>query len=492
MSTTSATYRPANVLSSKRYNPEYRWEVIAAGWLKGKPSTAQSILQPLSSQLCQRIPLDIYEHIMDHMDQASLYRAALVCQAWHHQSIRLLYRTIEIRQRAAFSTISRPSPAARARLATSKELRVMHRSGPLFCHAVPLTLGRAMPAVERLAFHACLQPLMHPTFARYLSAFTGVSRLEIGGFRFSNVVELRRVLCAFPRLIYLSLSRGEFTQSVKGQDEEKKSGFMPGAGPQSLRIQTLVLGIQLSSPVLEALIDWLVMSSTCRSIAHLEFWRDSLESVTSVNRLLEAIGGALLDFHEHQGRFEKRSHVDLAHNYRLRSLEMTMSRRLTETSGIVWPGIIEELLSVLSSVRSLDMQRILIHLVCRTTTAVGQMLPLAASDSGRPPLHDVLERSNFDLLREVQATVELDSTDMVSIEDNKAVAEMRAHKIVPYVRVLLAPWHKRGILTVTPIYWNLSPTYGEVDPSSSSGLLYAHQKVFYNPTYLPLGLLEPR
>ncbi|KZT69149.1 hypothetical protein DAEQUDRAFT_727038 [Daedalea quercina L-15889] len=362
---------PGAIKPSKRFNPEYRWEAITKGWTKrsSPANECDSVnFQPLPRQLSERIPLDVYECIMDYMDQASLYFAALVCHAWYHQSIRLLYRTIEIQQRAAFNTLSRKSPSVRERLASSKELRVMHRNGPPFCHVVPLTLGRAMPAVERLIFRACLRPLMHPTFARYLPSFAGVKELELCGFKFLSAAELRRVLCGFPRLTHLSLSRGEVAQDMGDHDQSKKRQITYAYGQDSVRIQTLVLGMHLNMPLLDALIDWLVASSACQSTSRLEFWRDSLESVLSVNRLLEAIGGALLDFHEHQGRFERHDHVDLLHNYNLRNLDMTVSRRLTETSGILWPELIDELTRVLSRVRSMTMSRILVHIVFRTVT----------------------------------------------------------------------------------------------------------------------------
>ena len=207
---------------------------------------------------------------MDHMDQTGLLCASLVCRAWNHQSVRLLYCAIEIRQRAAFDILSRKSSAARTRLATTKELRITQCEGAPFCHVLPLTLGPVMPAVERLALYACLQPLMHPTFVRYLPSFASVKELEMSAFKFSSAGELRRVLRAFPQLTELSLARGEIVQDTRSPDEGQISTTYT-VGPRSMRIQTLVLGVQLSAPALSALIDFLVTSSACQSTTRLEF-----------------------------------------------------------------------------------------------------------------------------------------------------------------------------------------------------------------------------
>ncbi|TFY58229.1 hypothetical protein EVJ58_g6551 [Rhodofomes roseus] len=416
--------------------------------------------------------MDVLEHIMDYMDQATLCQCARVCRAWKPRGVYLLHTRIELRRRVALEALSRAAHRnigeARENLAFTKELCVTNAKGLAFCHVVPLTLGKMMPALESIIFDACLKPMMHPTFFRYLPAFTTVVRLTLSSFKLANFTELRKILCAFPRLNHLSISHGEILRGYAYSDIQDDVPYAT-----LYKLERLELGEQLGTVLLTALVDWFVKSSSCRAISHLEIHRNSDGDVTCINRLLHAIGSSLTELIEYGSLYEGRLHADLENNTKLRFLETYISRRVWESEGVSWPRIMDELYALFSSIKSDSIEAIALHWVTRADTDL-IMHSLAESESDPSYLQSVLNRAVFSSLKDVQLTVEADSAD--HWDDNWAKATAVLAQAVPSMQTLFSPWDERGILTVTPVYWEL-PREVNIDPRCAATLYRRTSKI---------------
>jgi len=77
--------------------------------------------------LSARIPLEVFEFVVDEMDPPVLTAATLVCAAWYPRAMRNLYHNIEIRDRTSYNLLFKQcyaSPRVKLWLASTYELVV--------------------------------------------------------------------------------------------------------------------------------------------------------------------------------------------------------------------------------------------------------------------------------------------------------------------------------------------------------------------------------
>ncbi|EPT02292.1 hypothetical protein FOMPIDRAFT_160398 [Fomitopsis schrenkii] len=69
------------------------WNYHYWGYSLGSRSKRRTIVRPLPRSITNRIPLELFEHILDFLrwHTLDLYNCTLVCSAWHRYSQRLLY-----------------------------------------------------------------------------------------------------------------------------------------------------------------------------------------------------------------------------------------------------------------------------------------------------------------------------------------------------------------------------------------------------------------
>lgn len=259
----------------------------------------------LPHKLTGRIPFEVVELIVDAMSQGCLATCALVCRAWYHAVVRVIYRDITVTHCMSLNSLVdfiRHDARALERLHQTEVLRIIdpigvqpraHSYTPT--HVVPLVLGRALPNVSRLVFVSSLRPQMHHSFFFTLSVFRGVTTLELLRFRLRCFSELRQVISAFPDLRVLKLADG--LMETHATAAAPNTGYRVHARTR-IRLKQLVLGWDLMPSFVAQLIQWLVGSSACENLSHIAIWLWPLNISPQVDELLASVGETLLVFQE--------------------------------------------------------------------------------------------------------------------------------------------------------------------------------------------------
>ncbi|KZT70434.1 hypothetical protein DAEQUDRAFT_206267 [Daedalea quercina L-15889] len=310
---------------------------------------------PLPPILSSRIPLDVYEEIIDWMDQPTLAAAALVDTAWHTRAMDNLYSTILIDSRASFDLLvkqARTSPRVRRWLTATRGLIVTHivisrtywhnrkyATVPgLFLHALPASLGQTMPGLRTLTIGFGLYPFMHPTFFHALPLFKHVVSLRLLDVWLSNIAQLHRIVYAFPQLESLSLFSGSLKEMYPGARSQRLA--LPPPNPRhasNIRLKKLVIDTCDDQHTLERMIDWLVQSEICANLHDLtvKYWwvkphyEEQHDTSELVNQLLRRSGPHLVRFCEIAG---SRPHVS-------QNILLTAISRTTQLCGI-WRSLL--------------------------------------------------------------------------------------------------------------------------------------------------------
>ncbi|KAH9931412.1 uncharacterized protein B0H18DRAFT_83127 [Fomitopsis serialis] len=164
--------------------------------------------------LSARVPLEIFELVIDKMDSPALTAAALVCAAWYPRAMRNLYHTIDIGSRTSYDMLFKQcnaSPRVKRWLARTRVL-VVHepsasspsgnktKSHSHFLQALPSALANLMPRVRTLDIWDGRLRFVRPDFFLALSRFKSVKSLMLFDCQLSNVTQLRRIVSAFPGL----------------------------------------------------------------------------------------------------------------------------------------------------------------------------------------------------------------------------------------------------------------------------------------------------
>jgi len=186
---------------------------------------------PLPVEVSDRIPLEIFEGIIDFMARPTLPDAALVSRTWYPLAMSKFYHTIYIGDRTTFDLLvkqSRASLRVRHWLTTTHTVVVFQPklcpstdSGQVcrpFMETLPLVLAGSLPALRVLEIHRALRPVMHPTFYLALCHHKELTTLNLEDVQLYNVAQLQRIVRASPRLEELVLSSATFIQAVHSVD----------------------------------------------------------------------------------------------------------------------------------------------------------------------------------------------------------------------------------------------------------------------------------
>ncbi|KAH9924050.1 uncharacterized protein B0H18DRAFT_1212005 [Fomitopsis serialis] len=418
-----------------------------------RPASVQSSLL-LSS--ADRFPFEVFEDIIDEMDDAStLLAAAQVRKAWYPRAIRNLYYTVKIDTRKRFDMLfklCRASPHVKQWLATTRELRladddrwddfiVMDLGGgkPRFLHAVPPALGHAMSRVQHLAFKG-LRGDVHATFYLALSQFSSVKSLELSWCSL-KLSQLRRIIYTFPLLTTLTLKK------IRIVPHETVSPMVTTSfrSPHDIHLRYLCIKERSQN---SKLIDWIAQSGLCISLEDLTVWVNEESLWESVSALLKTAGSSLT-------RLETDYlHGDLEHNTALRSLVLRLARYsaqlvVTEDQGHNINRLASQLHGLLSTVRSHQLE----HLEIETFVWTSYLAASPARVDLRA-LHKTMSQPHFNALKDVKVKVDM---GRVMGMMTQAEAETFSQELEAMFQRLLRPWSDRGTIKrftwVHPMYY---------------------------------------
>ncbi|KAH9922205.1 uncharacterized protein B0H18DRAFT_1121027 [Fomitopsis serialis] len=411
-------------------------------------------LSRLPRELNDRIPLEIVWQVIDWLvsDNQSLLDCALVSHACFEYCMGLLYTDIVISRQGTFSLLAQSGyqhAAVRERLSLTRSLQldggniVFAPDGendgernsprrPISVESIsPGALLTLCPSLECLAFRNCTAAPAHHTFFRSLRLCTSVTELTLANVTFSNFCDLQRAISCLPRLHRLELE-GISYPSHKRLSLGINLGIR-ARGPSHSSVLSqlghLCIGSNLPGDILFALVDWLIATpAICEGIHTLEVWQTD-SYLSSINRLLQAIGPSLLNMHERSKVAGKEHpHFDLRHNTRLRRLHSYIE-------SLEEAPVQDTLLPFLSTVHSNHLEEIKLSMCFGLlfSTSFEARVAKSIPDPGRLA---PLQRSVFATLRSVVLDIRL------------GWYAQREDLFLEQMRMMLAPWHARGILTV--------------------------------------------
>ena len=282
-------------------NPdEFDWNKYYWGtdWQPEQPAERKTTKCPLPHSITDRIPLEVYEHIIHFLrgHQESLYFCTLVHRSWYHLAQQLLYFRPKISKQAHFNAVVRKS------CSFSTSTRALHLNG-----REPSTKTLPMVASKRLVHQLqCLsiyyfQVPYNGNFTKFMSRFSQLSHLTLDSFRLYSFGDLRRIICALPGLLDLTLSNGDAASG--SPSHHAGPGFTPRNSPRLRKVSLL----SMQSGIMAPFSQWLSSADICRTCTELEISigeDPSQDWATYISPILEHIGCTLqrLDY-DHDGCF---------------------------------------------------------------------------------------------------------------------------------------------------------------------------------------------
>jgi len=202
--------------------------------------------RPLATYISDRIPIEMYETVFEHMDRFTLFIAALVSRAWYHHATSCLYYTVVISSRASYDLLVkqlRTSPRVQRWLQSTHEVAFGYGSshqGIPFLDAFPLVFGLACPSLQVLDIgDHMMRPNMHPTFHLGLRQLQYIVSLRLHEVELSNIVQLRRIVFAFLYLEELVLDNVLLSQPQLPQSAGARLQDDLCRGPCNIRLKRL-------------------------------------------------------------------------------------------------------------------------------------------------------------------------------------------------------------------------------------------------------------
>ncbi|KAH9840314.1 uncharacterized protein C8Q71DRAFT_486134 [Rhodofomes roseus] len=446
---------------------------------------------PLPLSISSRIPLEIFEGVIDEMSSGTLPAAALVCAVWYPRAMRNLYHTIYLFERSRFEALAksmRTFPRVRGWLSMTRSLYVWHvgylptpnpsckrQYTDQFLHAVPLTFGRAMSGLQSLELDGPVAPYLIPKFTLALSYFKALNSLRLY-IRLNNVAEQMRIIAASPHLTDLGLP---FTM-----DHPEHRISTPKLRPDcslGIRLRSLSIACSVSATLL---IDWLVDSGFVGSLQTLDIMRSSgfSEMAEQVDRVLGAARLSLVSYWEQSAFYatdmglKTRSHGNLMHNTNLRSLrfEPLMAYPGKWSDGLL--RMVDDFVELLATIRGYRLEHISIRLICDLAGDTTNKLRAAFEMLSLKDLHDIMRRPYFGTLKAVEVNIVPSNSHLKGVNPysgsvGKARADILAYGLLDVIRGLLQPWSDRGILDLTPLTSVARSTMQGPDPFESPRFL---------------------
>ncbi|KAH9921767.1 uncharacterized protein B0H18DRAFT_1121229 [Fomitopsis serialis] len=437
--------------SYKWIHENYREKRICRPWWDAR---FQGTL-PLA--LSARIPLEVFEFIVDEMNQHTLIAAALVCLAWYPRAMRKLYHTVEIRGRTSFNRLFKQchaSPRVKQWLASTCKLVAVGRWNDLpilddvsdseqdtedasvespqlrntsntdnhdhFLQALPFALAGLMPRVRTLHIEQGELRFIRPDFFFALSKFESVKSLTLDVCELNNITQLRRIVSAFPQLTDLKMVVVGFAQ----RGAASYAGASLSRAPSHIRLRCLEVDVH-NEPMMMFL-DWMSRSDLCASLAKVTIL--SRYALTHEN-LLQNTALQFLDF-------------------KLRDIEHIMAE--DEGPRAAWTEATRELHGIFSTIRSRQLEHIEVHvrvyvddsiLESEEPSAVLEKLDLRG-------LHEVMSQPYFDTLKDVEVKM----TMWPRTDQTESDVDNIGQKLEDVFHGLLRPWSDRGIVDTSCVW----------------------------------------
>lgn len=241
-----------------------------------------TICHPLPHCITERIPLEVYEHVISFLwgRSVDLLCCALVCHAWNHYSLALLYERISIchhRQYTVLAHRTARSKISRIYLASTRILEVigrgryLPRAGNYYTQSFPLTLCGSMPNLQCLIM-GYQSPT--PLYRRRLvldafSRFTALKHLTLLEFEIYSFSEFCRIVCALRQLRELSLVMCSLRSRSHATNANTMVSIWEGFVPEDIpRLERLDLQ-NVSQSLGSLLASWVAITDVCSHATHL-------------------------------------------------------------------------------------------------------------------------------------------------------------------------------------------------------------------------------
>ena len=271
-------------------NPdEFDWNKYYWGtdWQPEQPAERKTTKCPLPHSITDRIPLEVYEHIIHFLrgHQESLYFCTLVHRSWYHLAQQLLYFRPKISKQAHFNAVVRKS------CSFSTSTRALHLNGrEPSTKTLPMVASkRLVHQLQCLSFYIFKVPY-HCNFTRFMSRFSQLSHLDLHVFTLYSCGDLCRIICALPSLLYLELFRGN---TVSQSIPHHNGPTITSRNHPHLRKLSLSL---LNKRIMAPFSQWITSTDVFSTCTELGIWIGSEDWAMCIRPILERIGCTLKSF----------------------------------------------------------------------------------------------------------------------------------------------------------------------------------------------------
>ncbi|KAH9833402.1 uncharacterized protein C8Q71DRAFT_909452 [Rhodofomes roseus] len=400
----------------------------------------REVLRPLSRDISTRIPQEVVDHIIDQLAgcSAHLYNCALVCRSWNYRSTEILFTRIIIRSPRHFDNLAHAAlqeERVRQHLAGTQHFSIEDRSGDSRSHLVVYLYALTMRSLRTLAFSQCTWTPIHPSFTLLLSQFATVTHVSLDKVHVQNFTDLRRIICAFPRLEHLVMKRCSLKHHtpVHASHGVTSKSLLP-------HLNYLELG-ENDVQLLTSLAQWLRIPSRAPSLRELSL-SEHLQStgfdLDALEHILRFVGYKLSSLAV-EYPYINGMHRHLCYVPALHTLSFPLSTLSTRYPS---RNLATELESILLSVSSADLESL--TLVEAYTRSSHREMATARVSSREEVVEDV---QPLDHVTKDARFVRLKKAKIVLRALNHDTEE-EVESIVRSLRHLLSYWDERNILLI--------------------------------------------
>ncbi|KAI0951073.1 hypothetical protein AcW1_008212 [Taiwanofungus camphoratus] len=245
-------------------------------------------------------PNEIVEYVIDFLDpreredRETLLACALTCRAWLPRSRYKLFYSVQFSDLEQLGRFGRLISAQPCLGHLVKELSIGLDEFPFSARSkvygsFPFVLAGKLAKVERLRIEGLYSPLVTvpPVDARthlLLSEFSTITRLEINDIRFSNLVDLERLICSLVSLSELLCDVMDWTRSGYSQNVSKKRVTAP-------KLRHLYVGA--TNQGWESIINFLLEKTSVEQLQRVTFPVIKTKDVKHIGKFLTALGTSL-------------------------------------------------------------------------------------------------------------------------------------------------------------------------------------------------------
>ncbi|KAH9832497.1 uncharacterized protein C8Q71DRAFT_255315 [Rhodofomes roseus] len=409
--------------------------------------TTQPTLVPLSRALSDRIPLEVILEIANALSPGldrgteTLLSMMLVCASWYPYCMRVLYRNMVLRDRGCLPrlvAITLPLAEVRRHMTSTQSLVLGGKNHDDKCPiSAPLVLGGLLPSLIKLELNNLRVPI-HPSFFRALPRLATVTDLRLLKLELHTFHELRRIICAFPRLLDLTVGHIAYALHRVNTRLPTSQIARSSASRAVVRLRTLTLDWSSHPQLLIHLIHWLTDCSICDHLYDLALNGTGAPIAGGMrivvnkyfDQLLQSAGPSIKRL-----TFGSESHLPLPSTTSLKHCTnlQYLAFKLSEYER---KDIVDELLFILGHIRSNLIDEIAIITPRWLTKRDVLQLPEHPEDIPLGLLHKCQLSEFFARLRVVD----------LRIGDRYGAEEKKRRQAVSRAQRLFAPWNERGIL----------------------------------------------